>query len=64
MAELLVVLFVVLLIFGAGKVPALGDGIGKAVRNFRASYRGAPAGGQPGKGEAPKPPAQLGPGDR
>ena len=62
MAELLVVLFVVILIFGAGKIPALGDGIGKAVRNFRTSYKGGAA-DQPGKDEEPKPPPQLGPGD-
>ncbi len=39
MAELLVVLFVVVLVFGATKIPALGDGLGKAVRNFRKAVR-------------------------
>jgi sec-independent protein translocase protein TatA len=64
MAELLVVMFVVLLIFGAGKIPALGDGIGKAVRNFRSSYKGGAAGGQAAKGEEPRPPQQLGSGEQ
>jgi sec-independent protein translocase protein TatA len=39
MAELLIVLFVVLLVFGANKIPALGDSIGKAVRNYRKQVR-------------------------
>jgi sec-independent protein translocase protein TatA len=39
MAELLVVLFVVLLVFGANKIPALGDGIGKAIRNFKKAVK-------------------------
>jgi sec-independent protein translocase protein TatA len=60
MAELLVVLFVVLLIFGAGKIPALGDGIGKAIRNFRREMREDPA--QPRR-EEPQPPQKLGSGN-
>jgi sec-independent protein translocase protein TatA len=55
MAEIVVVLFVVLLVFGAGRIPALGDGLGKAIRNFKRSYRGEPT-------DAPKPPPRLGPG--
>jgi len=39
MGELLVVLFVVLLVFGASKIPALGDAVGKGVRNFRKAVR-------------------------
>jgi sec-independent protein translocase protein TatA len=35
MAELLVVLFVLVLVFGSSKIPALGDGLGRAIRNFR-----------------------------
>ena len=33
--ELLVILAVVLIIFGPGKLPALGSGLGSALRNFR-----------------------------
>jgi sec-independent protein translocase protein TatA len=40
MAELLVVLFVLLLVFGSSKIPALGDGLGRAVRNFRKAVKG------------------------
>lgn len=33
--ELLVILVIVLIIFGAGKLPELGEGLGKGIRNFR-----------------------------
>lgn len=36
MTELLVVLFVTLLVFGATRIPALGDALGRALRNARA----------------------------
>lgn len=35
MAELLVILVIVLIIFGAGKLPEIGSGLGKAIRNFK-----------------------------
>jgi sec-independent protein translocase protein TatA len=37
MGELLVILVIVLLIFGAGKLPQVGDAMGRAIRNFRSS---------------------------
>ena len=33
--ELLVILVIVLVIFGAGKLPDLGEGIGRGIRSFR-----------------------------
>lgn len=33
--ELVIILVVVLIIFGPGKLPALGSGVGNALRNFR-----------------------------
>jgi sec-independent protein translocase protein TatA len=33
--ELLVVLLIVLVLFGANKLPALGKGLGGAIRNFK-----------------------------
>jgi sec-independent protein translocase protein TatA len=33
--ELLIILFIVVLIFGANKLPQLGRGIGSAIRNFK-----------------------------
>ncbi|XPV74854.1 MAG: twin-arginine translocase TatA/TatE family subunit [Desulfovibrio sp.] len=35
MTELLIILVIVILIFGANKLPELGSGIGKAISNFR-----------------------------
>lgn len=39
MAELLVVLFVLVLVFGSSKIPALGDGLGRAIRNFKKAVK-------------------------
>ena len=39
MTELLVILFIVLVIFGAGKLPEIGAGMGKAIGNFRKSVK-------------------------
>ncbi len=35
MPELLVILVIILSIFGAGKLPQIGEGLGKGIRNFR-----------------------------
>ena len=35
MSELLVILVIILIIFGAGKLPEIGGGIGKAIKNFK-----------------------------
>jgi sec-independent protein translocase protein TatA len=40
MGELLVILVIVLLIFGAGKLPQIGDAFGRAIRNFKSSATG------------------------
>ncbi|MGA1861525.1 twin-arginine translocase TatA/TatE family subunit [Deferribacter thermophilus] len=33
--ELLIILVIVLVIFGAGKLPQIGEGLGKAIKNFK-----------------------------
>ncbi len=33
--HLLVILFIVLLIFGPGRLPELGEGLGKSIRSFK-----------------------------
>ena len=38
--ELLVILVIVVLIFGVGKLPEVGAGIGKAIREFRKAMSG------------------------
>ena len=35
MPELLIILFIVIIIFGANRLPELGKGIGSAIRNFK-----------------------------
>jgi sec-independent protein translocase protein TatA len=35
MTELIIILVIVLIIFGAGKLPEIGGGIGKAIKNFK-----------------------------
>jgi sec-independent protein translocase protein TatA len=35
MPELIVILVIVLIIFGAGKLPQIGENLGKAIRNFK-----------------------------
>ena len=38
--ELLIILVVLLLVFGANKIPQLGDALGKGIRNFKKSSEG------------------------
>ena len=40
MGELLIILVIVMLIFGAGKLPAIGDALGRSIKNFRRSASG------------------------
>jgi sec-independent protein translocase protein TatA len=35
MPELIIILVIILIIFGAGKLPQIGEGMGKAIRNFK-----------------------------
>jgi sec-independent protein translocase protein TatA len=44
--ELLIILLIVIIIFGANKLPQLGKGIGQGLKNFKESI----------KGEEPPPP--------
>ena len=39
-AELLIILLIVLLIFGAGKLPAIGDALGRSIKNFKRTATG------------------------
>jgi sec-independent protein translocase protein TatA len=40
MGELIVILLIVLLIFGAGKLPSIGDSLGRSIRNFKRASGG------------------------
>jgi sec-independent protein translocase protein TatA len=37
--ELIIILVIVLIIFGAGKLPEIGGAIGKGIKNFKKSVR-------------------------
>lgn len=37
--ELLIILVIVIIIFGAGKLPQIGEGMGKAISNFKKSVK-------------------------
>lgn len=50
--ELLVILLIVIIIFGANKLPQLGKGFGQGLRNFKESIKGE---------EPPPPPKDAGP---
>lgn len=39
MPELIIILIIILIIFGAGKLPEIGSGIGKGIRNFKKSAK-------------------------
>ncbi len=40
MGELLVIFAIILVIFGAGKLPQLGKGLGQGIANFRDGLKG------------------------
>jgi len=38
-SELLIILVIVLIMFGAGKLPEIGEGLGRGIRNFRKAVK-------------------------
>ena len=40
MPELVIILVIVVVIFGANKIPRLGKGLGEAIKNFKSGLRG------------------------
>jgi len=61
--ELMLILIIVLIIFGAGKIPQLGEGLGKAIKGFKKSVAEADAldvtpNEDPEGTQAPPPPPQ------
>ena len=38
--ELLLILLIVLLVFGAGKLPQIGDALGRSIKNFKRASKG------------------------
>jgi len=57
--ELLIILAVLLLVFGANKIPQLGDALGKGIRNFKKASQeddsiDVTPKGEPAQGELPE----------
>ncbi|ABQ24505.1 twin-arginine translocase TatA/TatE family subunit [Geotalea uraniireducens] len=40
MPELIVILVIVMVVFGAGKLPEIGNALGKSIRNFKKASEG------------------------
>ncbi len=54
--ELMIILVIIMIIFGAGKLPEIGSAFGRSIKNFKTSMREAEeaeAEGQVAEGEAP-----------
>ncbi len=55
MPELIIILIIVLIIFGANRLPQLGEGLGKAIRGFKKGISDtSDAGKETGKKEEKK----------
>lgn len=51
--ELLILLAIVLVIFGASRLPRLGHGLGEGIRNFRRGLQGGEKGDETSSAETP-----------
>ncbi len=51
--ELLIIRFIILIIFGAGKLPQIGEGLGKGISNFKKSLKQDEDEDSPDKGTSP-----------
>jgi len=57
--ELLLILIIVLIIFGAGKLPQLGEGVGKAIKGFKRSVHEVEPPSEVSVTQADAPPSPL-----
>ena len=39
MPELIIILVIIVIIFGAGKLPVIGSGLGKGIKNFKSATK-------------------------
>ena len=58
--EIILIFIVVMVIFGSTKLPQLGDGLGRAIKNFKRSVAPPEELEKPENEGAPKDPAKLG----
>jgi sec-independent protein translocase protein TatA len=57
--EIAIIALVVVLMFGTRRLPELGAGLGKAISNFRSSFREGSAADKSGNDEPKDPPKQV-----
>jgi sec-independent protein translocase protein TatA len=57
--ELLLILLVVVLLFGANKLPQLGQGLGESIRGFRKALREGHKDEEPQEGQEAKAPVKA-----
>jgi sec-independent protein translocase protein TatA len=55
MPELIIILVIILIIFGAGKLPEIGAGLGKGITNFKKASKEIPE----DKDKEPEKPEQI-----
>ena len=62
-SELIIILVIVFIIFGAGRLPQIGEGVGKALKGFRKEVNDVPqaSADQAPQGTPPQQPAQISP---
>lgn len=58
MPEILVILFIVLLVFGAKRLPEMGSALGKGIREFKKSIREVQDSVEAGDNDPAPPPAR------
>ena len=58
-SELIIILVIVLIIFGAGKLPQIGEGVGKALKGFKKEVHDIPSSEATQTEIAPPPPAPV-----
>ena len=54
MPELLIILVIIVIIFGAGKLPEIGSGLGKGIKNFKEATKSDPTKKVEDKGDPDK----------
>ena len=52
--ELMVIFLIIMIIFGAGKLPEIGNAFGKSIKNFKQSMKEAEEEGKLATGEQPE----------
>jgi len=56
--ELILIILIIVIIFGARKLPELGKSLGEGIKNFRKSISSKEKGPPPDEADKPEPPAK------